>query len=52
MYALNLGNSFTANVANLARSTLPRQAWMQSRITYHDTLEIFYLYIHAARQKN
>lgn len=41
------------SVANLAWSTLPRQAWMQSRVTYHDTLEIFYLYIHAARgQKN
>lgn len=41
------------SVANLARSTLPRQARMQSRVTYQDTLEIFYLYIHAARgQKN
>lgn len=40
-------------VANLAQSTLPRQAWMQSHVTYHDTLETFYLYIHAARgQKN
>lgn len=41
------------SVANLPWSTLPRQAWMQSRVTYHDTLDICYLYIHAARgQKN
>lgn len=41
------------SMANLAWSTLPRQARMQSRVTYQDTLEIFYLYIHAARgQKN